>query len=254
MNDIQMHRETIDSTPPNPAGAQDVSGYTIFSNGEIGEAHVIAHRLLDQGRPDLGYRLLRAFLEGRTGSGSDWVHLQWHMAVFELELGLWDDALARFREHILSPAATTTDALTDAPAMLWRLSLSAPAPRELPWEPVRRTAAARIDLDDEPWTELHNVLAMAGAGDLPNLNRWLQVRHDRARTSADRLVIEVGRAMRSYALGDFLEAAIGLETAVPEIHDIGGSRAQNELFAAIAANSWVRARGVASSSVAAKAA
>ena len=75
--------------------SHDVSGFGVFSQGDAGQAHVAAHRMLDEGRHELGHRLLGAWLEGRSGSGSDWTHLQWHMAVFELAVGQWDAAFAR---------------------------------------------------------------------------------------------------------------------------------------------------------------
>ena len=73
--------------------SQDVSGFGVFSHGDAGQAHVMAHRMLDEGRHELGHRLLGAWLDGRDGSGSDWTHLQWHMAVFEIAVGKWDAAL-----------------------------------------------------------------------------------------------------------------------------------------------------------------
>ena len=75
--------------------SHDVSRFGVFSHGDAGQAHVAAHRMLDEGRHELGHRLLGAWLEGRSGSGSDWTHLQWHMAVFELAVGQWDAAFAR---------------------------------------------------------------------------------------------------------------------------------------------------------------
>ena len=67
--------------------SHDVSGFGVFSQGDAGEAHVMAHRTLDEGRHELGHRLLGAWLKRHDGAGSDWTHLQWHMAVFEIAVG-----------------------------------------------------------------------------------------------------------------------------------------------------------------------
>ena len=104
----------------------DMIGYEVFSDGDIGQAHVIAHKYHDIERPDLGYQFLKDWLTGRTGTGSDWIHIQFHMALFELDLGQWCDAYTRFKQNILPGAAFTDHALTDAPALLWRLMMSAP--------------------------------------------------------------------------------------------------------------------------------
>ena len=127
----------------NQGKAIDISGFSVFAYGEIGVAHAQAHQLLDQGRNDLGYQLLSAWLKTHDGEGSDWVHVQWHMAVFEIALGLHADAAARFETHIL-PAVSGLKALTDAPQLAWRLSMADPSRRSLPWGPLRDAAIARM--------------------------------------------------------------------------------------------------------------
>lgn len=234
MSAQQSYLETagvaIPASGVNAQRHRDVSGFALFSIGDAGSAHVMAHRMLDQDRYDLGHQLLGSWLNGRSGVGSDWVHLQWHMAVFELALDQWEAAFARFREHILPVAAATEDALTDAPALLWRLLLSARAPVELPWEPVRATALARMQRPAKPYVELHNLLALAGAGDLMNLDRWLQRQAPTARSRSEDLVGRMAVALRAYTAGDYGQAANVLANVVPYIAEVGGSRAQNQLF------------------------
>lgn len=138
--------------------------------------------MLDQRQYERGYRLLGEWRDGHSGSGSEWVHLQFHMAVFELELGYRDEAFARFTDHVLPVAATSADAPTDAPALAWRLWLADGSPADFSWEVVRRAAAERIDRHDDPWVDLHNVLPLAGAVDLTSLDRWLESRRRRAAT------------------------------------------------------------------------
>lgn len=224
---------------------QDAGGYTIFSTGDLGRAHEMAHRMLDEGRIETGHRRLGAWLEGRSGSGSDWVHLQFHMAVFELELGYVDAAHARFVEHVLRAAEATTEALTDAPALAWRLMLAGGQRVRFAWEPMRATAATRIADRDAPYVDLHHALALAGSGDLRNLDRWIASRKRRARTHVDDLVLRVATALWAYAVGDFLVAATCLAAVVPSIPEIGGSRAQNELFVEIERAAWQRVSAVA---------
>jgi hypothetical protein len=223
------------------ARSHDVSGFGVFSHGDAGEAHVMAHHMLDEGRHELGHRVLGAWLEGRTGSGSDWTHLQWHMAVFEIAVGEWHAALARFETHILPVATHSYDALTDAPAMLWRLQLAAPRMVELAWKPVRDTAARRLAQPSDPYVELHCLLALAGAGDVDGLGRWL-----RARRATDdpraKLLTQMGLGLQAVAAGDDELAAVILSAAAPKVAMLGGSHAQNQLFEQIAERSWQRAQ------------
>ena len=220
-----MNLELMPARTPN----QDVSGFGLFSDGDAGQAHVTAHRMLDQGRHELGSRLLGAWLEGRTGSGSEWTHLQWHMAVFELALGKWDAALLRFERHILPVAAQSYDALTDAPAMLWRLQLAAPRSVRLPWEPLCRTAACRLSEPCDPYVELHCLLALAGGRRIRSLDQWLGARP----TTDDpkgMLLNRLGLGLRAFAADDEQLAAAVLSSAVPKVSELGGSHAQNLLF------------------------
>lgn len=211
-------------------GNRDATGFEVFSAGHAGQAHLMAHRMLDQDRYDMGHQLLGTWLHGRSGAGSDWVHLQWHMAVFELALGRWSAAFSRFQDHILPAATTTEDALTDAPSLLWRLTLASPAPVTLPWEPVRATALSRMRRASKPYLELHNLLALAGAGDLASLDRWLRRTKFSPRLRAEALVCRVASGLRAYVVGDFGRCAAMLATAVPYLGEVGGSRAQNQLF------------------------
>ncbi|NNC65597.1 MAG: hypothetical protein HKN84_12485 [Gammaproteobacteria bacterium] len=210
--------------------ATDTSGYVVFSNGGKGSAHVMAHRMLDQGQIVLGHDRLGAWLEGRTGSGSDWAHLQFHMAIFELGIGDWDAAYERFLTAVLPVAQTTEDALTDGPGLLWRLAITAPAPINLPWEVLRQTALRSICRIRDPFIELHHLLAFAGAGDRESIDSWLRLHTREIRSERERLVIQAGVGLRAYADRSYGEAGIALRQLAPYTQKIGGSRAQNELF------------------------
>ena len=114
----RQHQQTdllaiIPMSEENGRQPRDSSGYAMFSSGEAGDMHVMAHRMLDHDRTELGHQLLGTWVNGRTGSGSQWIHLQWHMAVFDLSLGHWQAALERFRQHILPAVNDSFDALTD---------------------------------------------------------------------------------------------------------------------------------------------
>jgi hypothetical protein len=163
------------------------------------------------------------------------------MAVFEIAVGQWEAALKRFERQVLPVAANTYDALTDAPAMLWRLQLAAPRPVTLAWEPVHATAVRRLTRPGGPYVTLHCLLALAGAGDVEGLDRWLRAR----RTSDDpraKILAQMGVGLRAFAASDYDLSAVVLAAAVPKVSELGGSHAQNLLFEDIAELSWERAQ------------
>jgi hypothetical protein len=222
---------------------RDISGYQIFDQGETGAAHALAHRCLDNGEIISGHRALGKWLDGHSGAGSDWVHLQFHMAIFELKLGQWPQAHARFLAEVLPTAAGTTEALTDAPALLWRIAMTAPGAVSLPWQPLRQTALACIDDGNQPFVQAHNLLALAGANDSAGIERWLQHSRGRARSLQQRLVVQFGEALAALATGSFEQAGAMLEAILPELSAIGGSHAQNGIFRQLA--DWCTRQGPA---------
>ena len=227
-----MNKHTVTesgSTNPHAATvARDVSGYEIFSNGDQGAAHVLAHQMVDTGQYELGRQLLGRWLDDHAGSGSQWVHLHFHMAIFELATGHWEAAHRRYLDHVLPTAESSEGALTDAPALLWRLALSASDGTELEWEPLRRTALKRMRRPSDAFTELHNLLALAGAGDLGSLDKYLNTRT--ADSFRARLVFKLATALSAYVKGHYHRAADLLWRLLPRIPEIGGSRAQIQLF------------------------
>jgi hypothetical protein len=220
--------KTDGRNPDTAAIAFDRSGYRIFSDGGPGEAHVMAHHMVDTAQYERGRQLLGSWLHGRAGSGSQWVHLHFHMAIFELATGHWDAAYRRYLQQVLPTAQSSEDALTDAPALLWRLALSAPEGTELGWEPLRQTALKRMRRPSDSFTELHSLLALAGAGDLGSLDKYMKTC---AADSSDRhLVCRLATALLAYVKGHYYRAANLLWRLLPRIPEIGGSRAQIQLF------------------------
>jgi hypothetical protein len=219
---------------PAPQSARDLSGYRLFADGELGAAHVRAHVALDSGDIGRGHRELDAWLAARAGEGSDWAHLHFHAALFELALGDWHRAYRRFRRELLPAAATTTDALTDAPALLWRLALAAPRPIALPWATLRDTALRELPRCRDGFVELHHLLALAGAGDSAGVTRWLESRPRAERSPAGELMTETVLALHALLHARHAEAAERLGAVSPRLALVGGSHAQREIFDQIA--------------------
>ncbi|MEM1245712.1 MAG: hypothetical protein AAGK22_05045 [Acidobacteriota bacterium] len=241
------------STPPSRcATATDKSGFEFFQQGLLGEAHELAHELLDAGLFAVGAEALGAFLDEQRRSferghfdelRSDWVHLQWHMAVFEIGVGTLRAAHERFRRYIL-PAVEEGIALTDGPSLLWRLSLAGYEHDRLEWTAVRR-AALRSATGGEAkrYTQLHNVLAFAGARDVASLDRWLDRTVSGSLCPQQKLLLQVAWALRLYANADFDHSARLLEPVLNQVPTLGGSYGQNRLFGEVQKSASRRSGG-----------
>ena len=214
------------------------SEFQVFSNGEVGRMHVLAHRLVDEQRYALGHRFLGEWLDGRKEVSSDDVHLQWHMGVFELAVGEWDAAYARFNESIL-PAVERGNAKTDAPAMLWRLQLDAPSRAILPWEVVRKYTVENLPHEADDFIVLHHLLALSGSGDVSALDRWIDAQAEQ-QPGEPRAVTQLGEGLRAFVNEDYSTAAEALRNNLTHLAQIGGSDAQRLLFRRIAERAVLR--------------
>jgi hypothetical protein len=221
---------------------RDVSGAPLFCEGASGWAHVEAHRLLDEDRPEEGHRVLGDWLATHEGSGSDWTHLQWHMSVFEIATGRWGSAFSRFVREI-QPAVSMGDAFTDAPSLLWRLSLTSPGGVEIPWEPVREAAVEGMRGPSTRYVELHHLLALAGAGDASTIHRWRSARTREVPSLSDHILNRMAEGLGAFATEDYSQAAVTLAAAAPRVSRLGGSHAQNQLFEHISHEARWRAEG-----------
>jgi hypothetical protein len=87
--------------------------------------------------------------------------------------------------------------------------------------------------------ELHCLLALAGAGDVEGLDRWLRERRATKDPRA-KLLVQMGVGLRALAAEDYELSAVVLAAAVPKVSALGGSHAQNQLLEQIADLSWER--------------
>ena len=221
---------------------RDVSGSPLFCDGALGWAHVEAHRLLDAGRPEEGHRVLGDWLATQNGAGSDWAHVQWHMAVLEIATGRWTSAFERFWRHI-EPSVSAGDAYTDGPSLLWRLSLTSAGRVEMPWELVREAALEGLRAPSDSYVTLHHLLAFAGAGDAFSIRRWRNARTCDVSSLSDHVLNRMAEGLGAFAAQDYSRAAVMLTGTAPQVSRLGGSRAQNELFELISQEARWRAEG-----------
>jgi hypothetical protein len=205
---------------------RDRRGYEIFSSGEIGRAHVAAHRFLDARRHVAGREFLGRWLALHADDGPRWVHLQWHLLVFELGEGNWRAAHRRFVQSILPHTQSSDRAVTDGPQALLRLCWAAPSGTRLGWKRIAQAAVARLARDGRPFRVLHDLVAAAGARDLGAIDWWLKRKGEAAPPGLKAAAI----GLYAFSTRDDVVAVRRLSEALPHLSNWGGSEAQNELF------------------------
>jgi tetratricopeptide (TPR) repeat protein len=193
-------------------------------------AHNLAHIAFETLDIDAGAAFLDGWMAGYDRRAHFHCHLAWHQAMFALHEGRYAQALAIFERDILG-SVNRRSTMTDGSALLWRLHLDG-RPERLPWRALADIAGS-VSRPGYLFGEVHAALAYAASGDQAALDRLidsLRALDARGNPIAGRVVLPLVQGTAAFAAGDHAGALACFEPVEPEIHRIGGSHAQWELF------------------------
>lgn len=198
--------------------------------------HAVAHVFEMGGRSREGIAWMR---ERRPHWAEDnflAVHNWWHWALFHLDLGETEEALALFDGPIHGARSTATVDLIDASALLWRLELRGIDVRTR-WESVARTWQEVARPGRYAFNDFHAMMAWVGAGDRARMREWIAAQAGRdPQQTGDHAMIsaEIGapllEALAAFGRGDDAAALATLRDLRPIAHRFGGSHAQRDLI------------------------
>jgi hypothetical protein len=203
-------------------------------------AHAVAHAIGAQGRMREGIAWLR-WLEPHLAGGSNFVrHVHWHRALFHLALGQQEAALALHDARVWAEPSEDVRDLMNAAHLLWRLEASGVPVGAARWDAVAEVAERRIGEHAWALADLHDVIALAGAGRdeaAARLVRSMGTHADSHGGDQARLAAEIGlqaaRAVRAAMGGDAGAAEAGFDAVLPRLPELGGSHAQRSVFVAM---------------------
>jgi tetratricopeptide (TPR) repeat protein len=192
--------------------------------------HAVAHVMEMEGRQREGIR----FLEGRR---DDWVggglscHTFWHLALFHLDLGEADRALAIY-DHSIRPEPTVVAYQNvDASGLLWRLAVRGLELGDR-WRAVAEGWEASAEDAFYAFNDVFAVIAFVAAGRTDLVARTLAAM-ERARGSNLAVTREVGLplagAVIAFACGAYDRCIELLRPIATITHRLGGSAAQRDL-------------------------
>lgn len=197
--------------------------------GNANAIHNLAHICFETVDNESGAAMLEEWLAGYDRRASFHCHLSWHLAMFELHRGHHARALEIFQRDILG-AANARSAMSDGTALLWRLRLDGAS--DLPWRSLA-DLAERVSRPAFIFGEIHAALAYAASGDavaLARLMDGLRGLHGKGHPIAGTVALPLVQGIAAFAAGDHAGALSHLEPVEGEIHRVGGSHAQWELF------------------------
>ena len=199
--------------------------------GNANASHNIAHVCYETVDNDGGVALLTDWLGGYDRRAPFHCHLAWHLALFELQRGRPERSLAIYEQDI-APSSNPRLAMIDGSALLWRFGLYDYQKGPLPWRPLAELAT-RVTRPGFIFGDVHAALAYASAGDgaaLSALTAGLEALHAKGHPIAGTVALPLVRGVAAYVDGDFAGALALMESVASEIHRVGGSHAQWELF------------------------
>ena len=163
-------------------------------------------------------------------------HNGWHLALFLIEQGCFDEVLADY-DRFSAPKLADDGTLdrVDAAALLWRLELAGVDVGNR-WAPVADKWMAHVDDHVLAFNDLHCAFAAARSpdpGDVKRFSRSLDVYERVGSGDNRRVTAEVGRRLIDGALafadGDYAQAVEAILPVRYEAVRIGGSHAQRDI-------------------------
>ena len=203
--------------------------------------HAVAHVMEMQGRFEEGSAWLRQHqAQWAEGNGFS-CHLWWHKSLFRLEAMDVQGVLRLLDSHLNGAALQVTLQRVDAAALLWRLHLLG---QDLSAHAAALLQGWQLDealAGDYAFNDVHAVLALLVAGEVPRAEAWLARCAERALGAEDArranhlMAREVGlplmRGLVAYARGDVDSAVDLIYPVYGSAQRLGGSHAQRDLIA-----------------------
>ena len=206
--------------------------------------HGRAHAYYECGDAAAGEAFLKQCLPRFARSHPLHGHLSWHLALFALQRGDVDDAIAIYRDAI-GPAASKAlpmFTLIDSASFLWRSLLQGKTHRPEASE-LRTFIAEHQPTAGLPFVNAHLAMACAVLGDKAagdTLREEVEERLRAGKQPSGEVVLRVCEAITTLA-GEPAKAASILETAATDLPRLGGSNAQRDVFLDTLAYAHLRA-------------
>jgi tetratricopeptide (TPR) repeat protein len=193
--------------------------------------HNLAHIAFETLDTEAGAAFLEGWLAGYDRRASFHCHLAWHMAMFELHRGRYARALEIFERDILG-GVNPRLAMVDGSALLWRFRLDGGQDQPPAWRALA-DLAERVSRPGFVFGEVHAALAYVACGDetaLAKLIDGLRALDAKGHPIAGKVALPLVQGTAAFAAGDHAGALGYFEPVEGEMHRMGGSHAQWEIF------------------------
>lgn len=227
--------------------AERVGREAVAANGQDGWAvHAVTHVLEMQGRAAEGGQFLGQTEAGWAPGSGFAFHNYWHWALFALDQGAPERALALFDGKVSAGGFGQALELVDGSALLWRLwALGHDVGKR--WDLVAEKWGERADDAYYAFNDLHAMASFIGAGREDLQQRLLAASQRAADGSGINAMMsrDVGlpalKGFRAFAHGQYAQAIDLLMPLRGRANRFGGSHAQRDIFSWTLTEAAIRA-------------
>lgn len=198
-------------------------------------AHAVAHVMQMQGRSAEGIAWMQRLRPRWAETNNFRFHLFWHEALYHLNQGGLDAALAVYDQEVAPPVEDDFYLdLCNAASLLLRLEALGVDVGER-WMPLARIAEQHVEDTELVFASLHYLMPLIRTGS-PAANRLLQTLEGWSRRGGTQahvvraVALDVAAFLVAVDAGDAAAASTRHDAFRHRLHRIGGSHAQRELF------------------------
>lgn len=202
-------------------------------------AHIRAHLYYEAGEREAGLAFLTDWAKDYPREGQIHCHVNWHVALWNMETGRRDQAWQVYRTAMQPGAAwgPQLNVLTDCASFLFRAEIAGEPRRAELWRDLAEYAATWFPNSGVAFADVHSALAFAMAGDGEALAKITES----PKGAAADVIAPVARGFGAYAKGDWTGAISELSPVLATHERVGGSRAQRDLLEYAVVGAMLRA-------------
>jgi tetratricopeptide (TPR) repeat protein len=195
--------------------------------------HALAHALYESADFDTGVTRLPPAIHPCRGLNWFRNHLLWHLALLHFARGEYGRVAAMSRTVFERSPSSIAGDLHDSISLLWRMELAGRPMRER-WAPFVAIGRERMSRMGLAFHVAHITMALAAGGDWTSVEKHVGM--VRERSVKDRtglmgdVLVPLLEGLQAFAAGDYARSVARLEPLRPRIVELGGSRAQRDVF------------------------
>jgi tetratricopeptide (TPR) repeat protein len=208
--------------------------------------HAVAHVYEMTDRPAEGIAWITDHEPGWTGANNFRNHLYWHRALMRLDRGEYAEATAVYDDYIWDPESTEYLDFCNYASLLMRLELHGQDVRDR-WQALAETCKNRTDEHILAFADTHFAMALGAADASESKDILDSLRTYASESSEDNADITaavglpLAEALVAYHQGDYAGAVDQLHPIRYDLHYMGGSHAQRDLFAMLLIDAALKA-------------